>query len=224
MTRIDDYKITCLRCGQVFSTASYESVNVSMAPRLKDDFLSGKLNTTACPKCNKQYTIGGTTLYHDVQNKIMIYVLLAEQYSNDKNEAIREFTAVLRECLSSSALASNIRDDFEQYHFDIVFSIDELKESLSNIETGIYNEKIATITNDVLLTEEKELPPPEKFIDIRGEKVSLKYFPKLAELLDVDPSLKNEILDTMQKNNADAINTMLVMEKVAKMLDDQIKK
>ncbi|MCX6766839.1 MAG: CpXC domain-containing protein [Candidatus Moranbacteria bacterium] len=142
----------CVKCGNIFSATTYDSINVSMAPNLKDDLLTGKINQAICPKCNTKYNIGNALLYHDMNNGIMISVLLSEEYSNNKEEAIKEFTELMRKSVSS--LAGTLRKSFEKYNFDVVFSIDELKESLNSME-GNCNEKIGAITKDVLRLESR---------------------------------------------------------------------
>jgi hypothetical protein len=159
MTLINSQEINCLKCGHIFSATIHSSVNVSIAPDLKGDLLTGKLNQATCPKCNMRYDIGGAVLYHDMNSRIMIYALLSEEYSTDRERAIEEFSEIMRSSITN--LARAIRQNFEKYNFDIVFSIDELKESLGSM-TGVCSEKIRAITEDVLRLEpEKKMR--EKF-------------------------------------------------------------
>lgn len=99
MTYIDSQEIKCLKCGHTFSAMIHKTINVSELPDLKDEFLSGKLNQAVCPKCNQTYFITSNVLYHDMRNGIMIHVLLSEEYPNNKEAAIKEFTEEMRECL-----------------------------------------------------------------------------------------------------------------------------
>lgn len=253
MTRIGSPKIKCVKCAHIFSATTYDSINVSMLPHLKDEFLNGKLNQAVCPECNAKYDIGNAVLYHDMNNRIMIYVLLSEEYSNNKEAAIKEFTEVMRESISD--LGGAMRAVFELYRFDIVFSIDELKESLDSM-TGVCSEKIRAITKNVLrleperkgksyagkakgwlgkflpidwgkdeIEDKEEVSSPEKYIVILGEKISLKYFPKLKMVAEIDPKgLENTICKVMNKYNLDAKNAMISIEKLNRRIREAIDK
>lgn len=183
MTQINSKELKCLKCGHTFSATIHDSINVSMLPHLKDDFLKGKLNQVVCPGCKTVSSVGGAVLYHDMNNGIMIYVLLSEEYSNNKEEAISKFTEVMRG--TNSSLGGAMRGIFEKYKFDIVFSIDELKESLDSIE-GIGSEKIRVITENVLKLK------PEK-----GIKGKFNIMLKLKKWFG-KPSLKDNKVDEPQ--------------------------
>jgi hypothetical protein len=252
MTQIDSEQIKCLKCGCNFSAIMHNSVNVTMAPHLKEEFLSGKLNNAVCPECNTIYNIEGVVLYHDTDNRIMTQVLLSEEYSNNKEEAIKEFTEMMMNMVSS--LNSFMRRNFEAYKFNVVFSIDELKESLEG-NNEICNEKTRKITKDVLDIKHKNKESvgimekigkwfrrfittknitddtkhkedsvlSDKYVVIAGEKISLKYFPELAKLADVEPDgLADTISSIMNKNNVDVKNAMIIFEKLAKRISEKI--
>lgn len=251
MTLINSKEIKCLKCGYTFSAIVHDSINVSMLPHLKDEFLNGELNKTVCPECNTAYNLVGAVLYHDMHNGIMIQVLLSEEYSNNKEAAIREFTEKIRG--NVSGLTGAMRKNFERYYFDIVFSLDELKESLDSI-AGVCSEKIRAITEEVLRLEPKhkerspagrirmwfekllpaawrkdevehseELSSPEKYIVILGEKFSLKYFPNLKLVAEIDPKgLENTICKIMNKHSLDAKNAMVSLETLTRRIGEVI--
>lgn len=238
MTMLNSTEIKCVKCNCVFPMITHDSVNVTMAPRLKEELLDGTLNQGTCPDCGMRYNIGSAVLYHDMENKIMIYALLSEEYSNNKIAAVKDFSGMLHNMVSS--LAVTLRNNFEKYNFDVVFSIEELKESLGNIEKGIYTEKIKDTTKNVLeskpktifvkrffekllLINSKEENPNkiekhsalEKNITINGEKISLKYFPKIADLYEIEPKgVEDTIYKIMHQNNIDAKNALIILEKL----------
>ncbi len=147
MSLIDSQTIQCVNCGNVFSVMIHSSINVSTSPHLKDDLLEGRLNFGVCPKCKTMHNISNVILYHDMRSRTMIQVLLSPEYSNSKEEAIKEFAEIMGNNLSN--LNPTIRSVFETYSYDVVFSIDELKESLTSInESG--SDKIRAVTKDVL--------------------------------------------------------------------------
>jgi hypothetical protein len=93
------------------------------------------------------HNISNGILYHDMRNRTMIQVLLSPEYSNSKEEALKEFAEIMGGNLSD--LNPTVRSVFETYSYDVVFSIDELKESLASInESG--SDKIRAVTKDVL--------------------------------------------------------------------------
>lgn len=253
MTLLDSEEINCVKCAHTFSFTMHKSINVSMAPRLKGEFLKGKINRAVCPNCNTAYNIGGAVLYHDMDNRIMIYVLLSEEYSNNKEQAVRDFAKIMRESVAN--LAGVMRQNFEKYNFDVVFNVDELKESLDSMKRDC-NEKIRMVTKEVLALkpeyEEKshtkkgtikkwldalfplnqkgsrfgrneELQEPEKYISIRGERIDLKYFPELKIFSEIDSKgLESAIRKIMDKNNLDAKNAMIILEKLTKRVTERV--
>ena len=51
----------------------YNSVNVTLDPKLKDRVLNGDIFDWTCPKCGESLSVRYNLLYHDMDNKLQIY-------------------------------------------------------------------------------------------------------------------------------------------------------
>ncbi len=50
MTEIRKETFEC-KCGEIFETEYYTSVNVTLNPELRDEILNERLNMVRCPSC-----------------------------------------------------------------------------------------------------------------------------------------------------------------------------
>ena len=141
MTKIVSEEFQCVKCQHKFSATLNDSINVSLSPQLKAAFLNDEINKAVCPNCNQGYSINREVLYHDMDNNIMIWVLPRE-FVPQKEAFIQKYTESMRENVL------NLPGLFDRYHFDIVFGIEELKESLNDMEQN-YSDKIVSITKNV---------------------------------------------------------------------------
>ena len=68
-------KNTCSACGQEEEFDYYESVNVNVNPELKQKVLSRRINFFKCSKCGYEQELIDSFLYHDMRNRVMVWVL-----------------------------------------------------------------------------------------------------------------------------------------------------
>ncbi len=73
MSKISEKNFICPSCGHKGKFKMYESVNVSLDPKLRDEVISGKIFEWICPECSKSYNIRYDLLYHDMDNAFQIY-------------------------------------------------------------------------------------------------------------------------------------------------------
>jgi len=64
----------CSCCGQLSKIESYSSINTGKQPELKEKVLDGSLFIWKCPKCGTSNLIQSNILYHDPDNKLMIWI------------------------------------------------------------------------------------------------------------------------------------------------------
>ncbi len=57
--------VRCPNCGMSFTAEIQNIIDVGQQPALKQQFLSGQLNATACPTCGTPITLTTPILYHD---------------------------------------------------------------------------------------------------------------------------------------------------------------
>jgi len=76
----------CPYCNSEQELNYYQSVNVTLNPELKSKVLSGKLNDSICTNCHKEINIVSGFLYHDMSQKIMLELALADDDTVDHKE------------------------------------------------------------------------------------------------------------------------------------------
>lgn len=64
--------VTCLECNTVRDCTVYSSINVTINPELKNDFLENKINIFKCEKCGNTAAIPFSFMYHDMDNKFQV--------------------------------------------------------------------------------------------------------------------------------------------------------
>jgi hypothetical protein len=74
MTKLSTRELVCPECDseQVFTV--YDSVNVSLNPDAKKQLINGELTTFTCDACGHQIEVVYPMLYHDMENKLMIWM------------------------------------------------------------------------------------------------------------------------------------------------------
>ena len=73
MSSISTKPFTCPKCGHKGEFKMYNSVNVTLNPKLKDRVLNGDIFDWTCPKCGESLSVRYNLLYHDMENKFQIY-------------------------------------------------------------------------------------------------------------------------------------------------------
>lgn len=76
----------CPHCNSEQELNYYQSVNVTLNPELKNKILIGRLNESTCTNCHKGINILSGFLYHDMTQKIMLELTLADDYTIDHKE------------------------------------------------------------------------------------------------------------------------------------------
>ena len=112
MSRTSEISIRCSRCGSLFKAERYDSVNVSLDPSLKDKVLDGSLFLKECPHCGSEALIPGNTLYHDQNEKLMVWVTggdsaLEEQVKKGYEDLLKGY--VLRFVTDSGSLIEKVK-------------------------------------------------------------------------------------------------------------------
>jgi transcription elongation factor Elf1 len=74
MTKVSTTEFVCPECGleQLFTV--YDSVNISLNPDYKEKLINGELTIFTCDACGYQVEVVYPILYHDMDNKLMIWM------------------------------------------------------------------------------------------------------------------------------------------------------
>ena len=67
--------VSCSRCGGAHSVETYPSINTALNPDLKDRVRDGSLFVWECPHCGARNLLKYETLYHDPEEKLMVWLL-----------------------------------------------------------------------------------------------------------------------------------------------------
>lgn len=73
MSSADRTNVNCA-CGEVFETTIWQSANVKVTPRLRDDIINGTMNVVTCPACGARFHVEAPFLYHDPENHEWIWI------------------------------------------------------------------------------------------------------------------------------------------------------
>ena len=84
----------CSRCGSRCEVTSYDSINVRETPELKAQVLDGSLFVWECPYCGTRNLLRCQTLYHDPDEKLMVWLTLG---SEELEERVRSAYGGLEE-------------------------------------------------------------------------------------------------------------------------------
>lgn len=75
MAFIKEIQARCSSCGENHTISTYGSINVSEDPLLKEKVKDGSLFVWECPHCGQLNLAKYTTLYHDPDGKLMVWLL-----------------------------------------------------------------------------------------------------------------------------------------------------
>ena len=69
---------SCSRCGGTRSVDTFPSINTALDPELKARVRDGSLFVWECPSCGARNLLKYETLYHDPEEKLMVWLLPGE--------------------------------------------------------------------------------------------------------------------------------------------------
>jgi hypothetical protein len=67
------YPIRCPKCSTEFEAVLHDSINRQENPELREALLENRVNTAVCPGCAFGFRVDKDLLYHDPENRFMIY-------------------------------------------------------------------------------------------------------------------------------------------------------
>lgn len=125
MPRTSAMTYTC-ECGNTFTSAMYQTVNVTLEPQLLYRLLNGSLNVAVCPNCGRKIESGLPFIYHDMARGLFAYVhpnaeatdeereRLLERLRQVYDEAVDESDRILREQAQRQTRQATHADQVEQ--------------------------------------------------------------------------------------------------------------
>lgn len=117
-------KAVCPSCGETSDISVYSGVNVGEEPELKAKVKDGSLFLWECPHCGKTNLASGQTIYHDPEERVMIWLLPKGSVPEDK---VRLVEASLAEAAGT----------LEGYVFRRVEDAGSLIEKVNIVDAGL---------------------------------------------------------------------------------------
>ena len=126
----DSIQGRCLKCGSMQQVKTYESINTSKDPSLKEKVLDGSLFTWTCPHCGTVNLVTAPTLYHDPEGKLMVWLMPKGALSAEQAAAVEK---------SMDAVSGSLRNDpaMDGYTLRRVDSVGDLIEKVNIHEAGL---------------------------------------------------------------------------------------
>ncbi len=76
-------RLTCMNCGQPFTAAVEQVLDVELDPSAKSRLLMGQLNTAVCPHCGAAGTLNLPFIYHDPSKELALVYMPMEAGRTD---------------------------------------------------------------------------------------------------------------------------------------------
>lgn len=122
MSERREEQVTCPRCHYDSPMTVWNSINADLDPELKEKLLDGELYHWKCEVCGLEIDVPFGTLYHDMEHKFMLFFSPWKE-DEDKYKEI--------EVPIPSGMG------FKDYTFRSVFGMNEFREKISILETGL---------------------------------------------------------------------------------------
>ena len=120
--------MTCPACGKGNAVKVYIGINTAEDPQLKAAVKDGSLFVWECPHCGKRNLTRSQLLYHDPEERLMVW-LLPENFLSPEQEA--SVTTALEKQFTDPA------NGLDGYTFRRVASVGDLIEKVNLYDTGL---------------------------------------------------------------------------------------
>ena len=149
-------KIRCPGCGKEHDFAIWNSINTALEPELKEKVMNGSLFRTVCPHCGQAIDVVYPCLYHQVEEKRMIYYAPGE-------DAMREAQAAFSE--GTAGPVSEDKPVGSGYINRVVGSLFDLQEKVSIFDAGL-DDRVVEICKVLIGSELQDTQPDAVFDDL----------------------------------------------------------
>lgn len=78
---------SCIRCGSLQTITVHDSINVREEPALKAEVLDGSAFVWECAQCGARNLVRSQTLYHDPDERLMIWLTLGSEELEERVRA-----------------------------------------------------------------------------------------------------------------------------------------
>ena len=103
MSRHHIEKVTCPSCHHEGDFELWDSINTALDPEMKEKVLNKSIFLYTCPSCGETFRLNYSTLYHQMEDLIMIYLVSEsevektyEMFYGEKFESVKAFIDELK--------------------------------------------------------------------------------------------------------------------------------
>lgn len=160
MSKISEETIKCPKCGKESKFVMWSSINTVLNPEMKKKVLTGEIFKFKCNKCGCEARINYSSLYHQMEDRIMIYYVQDEE---DYESACNMFSGEDMPEIFEDLMA-------EKYLYRIVTSPEELREKIIIFDNGL-DDRVIEIAKIFYIGQAKEQGIKVKhiFFDVSSE-------------------------------------------------------
>ncbi len=79
MSMVEERMLSRPRCGNTQKQEIWQTVNIQLDSDMRQKVLEGEYNVFTCAKCRVELPIDLPTMYHDMDGKLMIWLLPRDQ-------------------------------------------------------------------------------------------------------------------------------------------------
>ena len=223
MSQKQTTKVTCPKCGKEHDFAIWSSINVTLEPNMKEEVLSRKAFTFECPDCKEKTLYTYDFLYHDMEQKIMIYHVTTNEAMVQAMEGFAQMTNV--------GVDDGILNgpEVEGYRKRIVRSLNDLREKIFIFDAGL-DDRVVEIFKVFCIIQLKQNDPEfqadEAYFYSREGEIGFQFLlgGKAFGEVAIDPADYEDIAKTaagILAKDDQAPNFMIDTEWAYKMVSDE---
>lgn len=158
MSEREIQRIKCPKCGAEHDFEMWLRVNTDLDPVLKDKVRSGELFRTVCPSCGQPIDVVYPCLYHEMNNKVMIYYAPGA-------DAMKDAAAAFEEGEEATGRERGFDSAASGYRNRVVGSLYDLQEKIAVFDAGL-DDRILEICKVLIGSELQQSQPDAAFDDL----------------------------------------------------------
>lgn len=159
MSRNHFESITCPKCGAQGDFLVWDSINTVTDPGMKKKVRSGEAFVWTCPGCGEKIPVSYTTLYHQQEDGLMIYLVFG-----DRQPVIALMSGM--GAPAEGALDTDMPLPGADYTCRVVSSLNELREKLMIFDAGL-DDRVAEIMKYLIERQMAAQDPPVNISECR---------------------------------------------------------
>lgn len=150
MTRSTVEFIACPVCNHLGSFTTYQSINATLEPKFKQQIIDWELFKFYCLTCGESSVVCYETLYHDMENRLMLYYIPAMVNREQKKARIEEMFNQIKQ-----VEGDRYSNFFDTYNFRIVSDMESFIEKVQIFDAD-YDDRIVELMKFVLAPKAEE--------------------------------------------------------------------